>query len=158
MRALQFTLNLIAGLILTRFTISKFAAWPVSVAAFEDMAKPLGIDPTFFRIGTGFIIGFAAISFFINCIIILLNKQSHAKCIRLFTVNIFYSFGAMIGALFAEFLLRSSVKWPLVYIAIGVLVISLANLVINYREIRAAFQKQTPDQNKISLIPSEGNA
>ncbi len=138
MKSLLIVLNLIAGLVLTRFTISKFAAWPVSVAGFVDMAKPLGIDPTIFRIGTGFIIGYAALSFFANGLILLAKKEEGHRYIIFIAFNIAYAIGAMIGALFAEFFLRSNVKWPLVYIAIGVIIISLVNLLAFYGKISQA--------------------
>lgn len=128
-------LNLFAGLILIRFTVSKLAAWPISVAAFEDMAKPLGLDPTAFRISTGFIIGIASLSFFINCLIVLLKKGDNRKRIRIFTINSLYSIGAMTGALLSEFFLRSDPKWMLVYIAIGIIFISLTNLAFSYKKI-----------------------
>ncbi len=142
MKALLIFLNLIAGSILIRFTISKFAAWPVSVAGFVDMAKPIGVDPTFFRIATGFIIGFAALSFFINCLIILLRKEDYSKYLLLFTFNNLYSTGAMLGALLSEFFLRSSVKWLLVYIAIGIVFITMLNLVTSYRKVTQALRNK----------------
>jgi len=132
MKPLFIVLHLISGLVLTRFTISKFAAWPISVAAFVDMAKPLGIDPTFFRIATGFIIGYAAVSFFTNCLFLLLKKEQNEKAKLLYTFNSLYAIGAMTGALFAEFFLRSTPKWPLVYIAIGILVFAVVNLLSRY--------------------------
>jgi hypothetical protein len=128
-------LNLLAGLVLTRFTISKLAAWPISVAAFEDMAKPIGIDPTFFRITTGFIIGYAAISFFVNFFLIIRNKLGQRSFTRLFVFNCFYALGAMTGALFSEFFLRSNPKWVLVYIAVGIIAIVISNLVTFYGAI-----------------------
>lgn len=103
MKPLLIILNSISGLVLVRFTISKFAAWPVSVAAFADMAKPLGIDPTFFRIGTGFVIGYAAISFFANSLILLIKYQGNEKLKLLYTFNSLYATGAMTGALVSEF-------------------------------------------------------
>jgi len=121
--------NILAALILVRFTVSKFAAWPVSVAGFVDMAKPLGIDPTLFRISTGFIIGFAALSFFINVLLIALKKSETR--LRLLAFNIVYAIGAMTGALFSEFFLRSSVKWPLVAIAVAVIALSITNFVVH---------------------------
>ncbi len=135
MKPLLIALNSISGLILIRFTISKFAAWPVSVAGFVDMAKPLGIDPTLFRIGTGFVIGYAAISLFANSLILLLEKEGNEKFRSLFTFNSLYTTGAMIGALFSEFFLRSTPKWPLVYIATAIVVIAVLNLLSRYSKI-----------------------
>ncbi|MCR9117582.1 MAG: hypothetical protein NXI22_11610 [bacterium] len=135
MKPLLIVLNLMSGLVLVRFTVSKFAAWPISVAAFVDMAKPLGIDPTLFRIGTGFIIGYASLSLFTNCLILLLKKDRNEKFKLLYTFNSLYATGAMTGALFAEFFLRSNPKWPLVYIAIGIVVVAVVNLLSRYSKL-----------------------
>lgn len=135
MKPLLIALNSISGLILIRFTISKFAAWPVSVAAFVDMAKPIGIDPTLFRIGTGFIIGYASLSFFTNALILLLKKEGNEKIRLLYTFNSLYASGAMTGALFSEFFLRSAPKWPLVYIATGIVVIAIVNVLSRYSKV-----------------------
>lgn len=135
MRPLLILLNSISGLVLIRFTVSKFAAWPISVAAFVDMAKPIGIDPTFFRISTGFVIGYAAISFFTNALILLLKKEGNEKFKLLYTFNSLYATGAMVGALFSEFLLRSIPKWPLVYIAAAIVVIAIVNVLSRYSKI-----------------------
>ena len=140
MKPLLIALNSISGLVLIRFTISKFAAWPVSVAAFVDMAKPLGIDPTFFRIGTGFVIGYAALAFFVNSLILLLKKEGSEKFKLLYAFNSLYATGAMIGALFSEFFLRSTPKWPLVYIATGIVVIAVVNLLSRHSKIPQILQ------------------
>ncbi len=150
MRVLLIILNFLAGLILTRFTISKFAAWPISVAGFEDMAKPLGIDPTFFRIGTGFIIGFAMLAYFANCLILILKKEQHEIYLRLFAFNSLYGTGAMIGALFAEFFLRTEVKWLLVYFAAGIIFVSLANLATHYKRISNTLRRDPPPPSAAS--------
>jgi len=126
MKKLLIILNLLSGLVLVRFTVSKFAAWPVSVAGFVDMAKPLGIDPTLFRVSTGFIIGFAALSLFLNTLVLARPRSKRAD--RLLAANVIYVVGAMGGALISEFFLRSEVKWPLVYIAVGIIAVSVANV------------------------------
>ncbi len=141
MKYVSLLLNVLAGLILTRFTVSKFAAWPISVAAFEDMAKPLGIDPTMFRIGTGFIIGFAALSFFINAALILWKKSAHDRGLLVFLTGNLYALGAMTGALFSEFFLRSVTKWPLVYIAVAIMVISVLNLLPHLGKLPSLLKK-----------------
>lgn len=135
MKPLLILLNSISGLVLVRFTISKFAAWPVSVAAFVDMAKPIGVDPTFFRITTGFIIGYASISFFTNALILLVKKDGNENSRLLYTFNSLYATGAMSGALCSEFFLRTNPKWPLVYIAAGIVVIAAVNLLSRYSKI-----------------------
>ncbi|QDV23218.1 hypothetical protein [Aureliella helgolandensis] len=143
MKPLLIALNSISGLMLIRFTISKFAAWPVSVAAFVDMAKPLGIDPTFFRISTGFVIGYAAISFFTNSLILLLKQERNEKFKLLFTFNSLYATGAMTGALFSEFFLRSNPKWLLVYIATGIVSVAVVNLLSRYSKIPQLLRKNS---------------
>ncbi len=150
MRPLLILLNSISGLVLVRFTVSKFAGWPVSVAAFVNMAKPLGIDPTFFRIATGFVIGYASIALFTNALILLLKKDGNEKARLLFTFNSLYATGAMVGALFAEFLLRSSPKWPLVYIATAIAGI---NLLSRYSKISQAVRSH----NDISPLNAQSS-
>lgn len=142
MKPFLITLNLISGLILSRFTISKFAAWPESVAGFVDMAKPIGIDPTFFRIATGFIIGYAMIAMVTNGLVLFLKNRSE-KLELLFTFNGLYAAGAMFGALASEFGLRSTAKWPLVYIAIGILTVAAANLFSGYARLSLAPKSAT---------------
>ena len=144
MKYLLSLLNLLAGLVLVRFTVSKFAAWPISVAAFEDMAQPLGIDPTFFRIGTGFIIGFASLSFFANGVLLLGKALERRKYLRLFTLTTLYGIGAMTGALFSEFFLRTEPKMMLVYIAAGIIFIAAINLLSFRKKIHGTFKGILP--------------
>ncbi|TWT84607.1 hypothetical protein CA13_60870 [Planctomycetes bacterium CA13] len=151
MKPLLIVLNSISGLVLIRFTISKFAAWPVSVAAFVDMAKPLGIDPTFFRIATGFVIGYAAISFFANSLILLLKKEGNEKFKLLYTFNSLYATGAMMGALFSEFFLRTAPKWPLVYIATAIVTIAVVNLLSRYSNISQVLRSQGSNETLKTL-------
>lgn len=146
-KTLLIILNFLAGLVLVRFTVSKFAAWPISVAGFVDMAKPLGIDPTTFRLTAGFIIGYTALAFFINILIIFFKKENNRKYILLLTFNILYAIGAMVGALLTEFYLRSSVKWLLVYIAVGVIVIAIMNFFTYYDSITNALKKLRNNKN-----------
>ncbi|MGJ8655197.1 MAG: hypothetical protein ACSHX6_02010 [Akkermansiaceae bacterium] len=141
MKYLLSLFNLLAGLILVRFTISKFAAWPISVAAFEEMAKPLGIDPTLFRISTGFVIGFASLAFLVNAILILSKSLDKGKYLRLFTLTNLYSLGAMTGALFSEFFLRTEPKMMLVYIALAVIAVAATNLSTRYKQISVTLQQ-----------------
>ena len=128
MKILHAILNLLAGLILTRFTVSKFAAWPESVAGFEEMAGTIGVDPTLFRLTSGVIIGLAALSFFINFAIILFVKEKQKGTILLFIINALWALGAMFGALVSEFFLRSQPAMMLVFIAIAVIILTIANL------------------------------
>ncbi|MFT6632706.1 MAG: hypothetical protein ACJAS4_002671 [Bacteriovoracaceae bacterium] len=116
------------GLLLIRFSISKLFAWPISVKAFVEMAKPLGIDPTFFRIFTGIIISTVCISYFTGFYLLMLSKYNEKK--NHFNFILFSNIlgtGVMIGALASEFLLRTEPKWPLVIIAGFIVVTSILN-------------------------------
>ncbi len=118
------------GLLLIRFSLSKLFAWPISVQAFIDMARPIGIDPTFFRIFTGIIISTICLGYFISFYILIKNKtQENVR--KLIYVAFFNFLGAMvmIGALGAEFLLRTEPKWPLVIIAFFIIITSVYNLI-----------------------------
>jgi len=115
--------------VLVRFAISKLFAWPISVAAFIEMAKPLGIDPTFFRIFTGITLTVVIIGYSISLYLIA-KKGFPKKKESAYWVGAANVLGGsvMVGALFSEFLLRVSPKWPLVYIATAVVVFSALNL------------------------------
>lgn len=146
MKKLLFITNLLMAIILSRFAISKLAGWEISVNAFIEMAKPLGINPTLFRVFTGIIISAVVIGYVLTAIFSLLNNKFY------YTYKISYTnwailtnlFGllTMIGALIAEFLLRVQPKWLLVYIALGVILFSALNIFIlnkqknNYKIIR----------------------
>ena len=127
MKRILTPLNLLAAFVLARFTISKFSAWPISVAGFEDMAATLGVDATAFRILSGIIMGVAALSFILNISLLLSDKIHSPGEQRLWKSSLLFTTGAMAGALFSEFFLRSHVVWPLVGIASLVLFLVLAN-------------------------------
>tara|TARA_R110001583_G_scaffold35585_1_gene118175 strand:- start:23327 stop:23728 length:402 start_codon:yes stop_codon:yes gene_type:complete len=122
------------GIVLSRFAILKLAGWEISVNAFIEMAKPLGIDPTFFRVFTGIIISAVVIGYLSTAFFSLFrNKASFKAKISYTSWAIFTNiFGllTMIGALIAEFSLRVQPKWLLVYIALGVILFSGINLFI----------------------------
>lgn len=132
MKPLLFITNLLMALVLSRFAISKLAAWDISVKAFIEMAQPLGIDPTFFRLFTGVIITLIVIGYFTSALYTLFKaklngklKISHSKFVQFCNLA---GLLTMVGALFAEFLLRVEPKWLLVYIAIGVILFSSINI------------------------------
>lgn len=141
MKILHALLNFLAGLVLVRFTVSKFAAWPESVAGFQDMASSIGIDPTFFRLTSGVIIGLAALSFFISCAIILFRKETNTQTVALLGINSLWALGAMAGALVSEFFLRSQPAWMLVSIAIALIVLAVVNLLSASKEISSLLIK-----------------
>ena len=121
--------TLLSGLLLVRFVISKFFAWPVSVQAFIEMAKPIGIDPTFLRLFTGVIIFIACVGFLINFYLLIRAKVKTQSKELLYTIFFYlYGIGAMTGALAAEFFLRDQPKIPLVIIASFILITSIINL------------------------------
>jgi len=134
MKAILFVTNSVMGVVLSRFAISKLAGWDISVKAFEEMAKPLGIDPTFFRISTGIVISAVVISYLVTAIFSLLKHNN------LFTPKIPFKMWAtltnlfgllvMVGALLSEFFLRVQPKMLLVYIASGIVLLSAVNILI----------------------------
>lgn len=129
-KVILFITNLLMAIVLSRFAISKLAGWEISVNAFIEMAQPLGIDPTLFRIFTGFVILFVVLGYFATALYTLLKDK--------FTLILAYPAFAklanlaglltMAGALMAEFFLRVNPKWMLVYIAVGIIVFSATNL------------------------------
>lgn len=128
MKIVLFSTNLLMGIVLSRFAISKLTGWDISVKAFIEMAQPLGIDPTFFRIFTGIVILFVVIGYLSSALYTLLQTKiesgrllSYSKFVQF---SNFAGFVTMVGALFAEFLLRDEPKWLLVYIAIAILILS----------------------------------
>jgi len=121
--------TLLSGLLLIRFVLSKFFSWPVSVQAFIEMAKPIGIDPTFFRLFTGVIILIACLGFLISFYLLARGKVKTQSKELIYTVFFYiYGIGAMSGALLAEFLLRNEPKIPLVIIALFIVTTSIINL------------------------------
>ncbi|WP_225034807.1 hypothetical protein [Winogradskyella sp. SM1960] len=128
------------AVILSRFAISKLAGWEISVQAFIEMAKPVGIDPTFFRIATGILITIVVIGYFSTAMFSLLNKVIRNNATVPFTKWATYTnilgFLTMMGALIAEFSLRVQPKSLLVYIAIGIVLVSIANILIIKKAIK----------------------
>ncbi len=129
-----FTTSLLMGLILSRFAISKLTGWEISVKAFIEMAEPLGIDPTFFRISTGILIAIIVMAYFtIAFLTLFTDKVRLPNNFSYFNIAFFANtlgLLTMVGALLAEFYLRVQPKWMLVYIAVGVIIFSAINLFI----------------------------
>jgi hypothetical protein len=120
--------NLLSGLLLIRFSLSKLFAWPISVNAFIEMAKPIGIDPTFFRLFTGVIITTICLGYFYSFFILIRNKvKANTKEVIYATFFNLLGAGVMVGALISEFALRVEPKWPLVFIATFIVVSSVIN-------------------------------
>jgi len=117
------------GLLLIRFVVSKFMAWPVSVQAFIEMAQPIGLDPTMFRLTTGVIILITCLGYFFNFYLSIAGKVKENTKALIYSVFFnCYGIGVMIGALSAEFLLRDHAKVPLVIIALFILITSIINI------------------------------
>lgn len=126
------------GIVLSRFAISKLAGWDISVKAFIEMAKPLGIDPTLFRVSTGIVISAVVIGYLITAAFSLIKNNAITKFKIPFTkwATLTNLFGllTMLGALIAEFSLRVQPKWLLVYIAIGIISFSAVNIFVLNRK------------------------
>lgn len=140
MRKLLFITNILMAIILSRFAISKLAGWEISIQAFIEMAKPLGIDPTFFRIATGILITIVVIGYFTTAIFSSLNKEYRNNAtvpfIKWATYTNVLGLLTMVGALIAEFSLRVQPKWLLVYIAVGIVLVSIVNILIIKKSIK----------------------
>ena len=134
MNKLLFITNLLMGTVLSRFAISKLTGWDISVKAFIEMAKPLGIDPTFFRIFTGIVISAVVLGYLATAVFSLLKKNAlmNAKIPFSLWATFTNLFGllTMVGALMAEFFLRVQPKMLLVYIASGIILFSAINILI----------------------------
>lgn len=129
MKTLVVITNLISGLLLVRFSISKLFAWPISVTAFVEMAKPLGIDPTFFRLSTGVLITAICLGYLTNFILLVTKKEKLSlKGYPFIMLSNLLGIGVMIGALISEFALRVEPKWPLVIIASVIILFSIFNI------------------------------
>jgi len=120
------------ALILTRFAVSKLAGWEISIKAFIEMAQPLGIDPTLFRVSTGIVLLLVVLAYAATALYSVQEKRL-APRIKL-NYSKFASLSnlagllTMAGALLAEFYLRLEPKWLLVYIAIGIILFSSINI------------------------------
>lgn len=121
--------HLFCGTILIRFALSKLLAWPISVAAFVEMAGPLGIDPTFFRIATGIVITTVVIAYLSSLFLVIRDKyRANRRALTFIKLSNLLGMGVMSGALLSEFVLRTTPKMPLVFIAASIVVLSAVNL------------------------------
>lgn len=124
--------SLLMGLILSRFAISKLAGWEISIKAFIEMADPLGIDPTFFRVFTGVLILIVFLSYLVSAFYTFFQTKvslpSKLVFLKFSILTNVLGILTMTNALLAEFYLRIQPKWPLVYIAIGIIIFSSINL------------------------------
>ncbi len=126
--------SFLSGAVLIRFSLSKLFAWPISVKAFIEMAAPLGIDPTFFRLSTGVLITTICLGYFLN-FFLLVTKKSDQYAKVILGSNLL-GVGVMIGALGAEFFLRVTPKMPLVFIASFIIITSLVQITHFYPQLK----------------------
>jgi len=137
--------SFLMALVLSRFAISKLTGWEISVKAFIEMAEPLGINPTFFRVATGILISFLVIFYTISFAYTFIQHKfprfSSVNYFTFSTVANLLGIGTMIGALLAEYFLRVQPKMLLVYIAIAVIIFSTINTLILAHYIRSSLAK-----------------
>ncbi|RPE00796.1 hypothetical protein EGM88_00140 [Aureibaculum marinum] len=145
MNKLLFITNALMAIVLSRFAISKLTGWEISVKAFIEMAKPLGIDPTFFRIATGILISVVVIGYLATAIFSLVKNNAITKFNIPFSEWAFYAnllgLLTMVGALIAEYTLRIEPKMLLVYIALGIVLLSSLNIFILNRKQKVIINK-----------------
>ena len=118
------TSSLLLGLILVRFSLSKLTSNPMVVEQFIEMAKPIGIDPTFFRMFTGVILLIIAVLYILNSLGLFLKNKKPNPLVYVLGI------GVMLGALLSEFLLRTEPKWVLVILALFITSISTVNFLL----------------------------
>jgi len=143
MKKVLFITNLLMGIVLSRFAISKLVGWEISVKAFTEMAKPLGIDPTFFRISTGIVIAAVVIAYLSTAIFNLLKKDTVFRIpfTKWATYANLFGLLTMTGALISEFSLRVKPKMLLVYIASTIIILSLLNIIMVKRHSKNYINK-----------------
>lgn len=115
--------SLFMGLVLVRFALSKLFAETESVNQFIEMAEPIGIDPTLFRIFSGVTILIVAVFYLINVRYIGFKNKLPVHFEKSYVLGVF----TMSGALFSEFLLRTNPKLPMVFLALLIVVFSILN-------------------------------
>lgn len=147
----------VMGLILTNFAFSKLLGVKDVVTQFNEMAKPLGINPDFFRLFTGAVILVISVSYLVSAGINLFkaNKKLSLKTNE-YRLNVFANSSGIIvmsGALLAEFFLRSTPKIPLVLLAALIILISTMNLktILKNIDIRSLFKIET-DNTKNTVL------
>ncbi len=134
--------NFLSGLLLIRFSLSKLFSWPISVKAFIEMAKPIGVDPTIFRYFTGVVITVVCLGYFYSFYLLMTRRaQANSKEVIYCAFFNLLGIGVMTGALASEFLLRLEPKWPLVFIALFITISSILNLytlkkIDNFRSLK----------------------
>ncbi|QZT35847.1 hypothetical protein K5X82_11130 [Halosquirtibacter xylanolyticus] len=131
MRRIVYTIsNLFIGLIFLRFSISKLLGFPSAVKGFEDMAKPLHIDPDLFRFGIGSTMLVVCISCLLVTVLSFFRSLNNKMSINLGYVSSVGVILSMIGAMFSELFLRTNPVWPLFYLGGSIVLLGLYNILI----------------------------
>lgn len=116
--------SLLIGLVFIRFSLSKLASNPMVVEQFIEMAKPIGVDPTFFRMSTGVLLLIIAVLYILSALGVIFKSRKPNPLVYLLGI------GIMLGALLSEFLLRTEPKWMLVVIALFITTFSTINFLM----------------------------
>lgn len=94
------------------------------VEQFIEMAKPIGVDPTFFRMSTGVLLLIIAVLYILSALGVIFKSKKPNPLVYLLGI------GIMLGALLSEFLLRTEPKWMLVVIALFITTFSTINFLM----------------------------
>ncbi|SHI30831.1 hypothetical protein SAMN04488096_10139 [Mesonia phycicola] len=116
--------SLLIGLVFIRFSLSKLTSNPMVVEQFIEMAKPIGVDPTFFRMSTGVLLLIIAVLYILSALGVIFKSKKPNPLVYLLGI------GIMLGALLSEFLLRTEPKWMLVVIALFITTFSTINFLM----------------------------
>lgn len=116
--------SLLIGLVFIRFSLSKLTSNPMVVEQFIEMAKPIGVDPTFFRMSTGVLLLIIAVLYILSALGVIFKSRKPNPLVYLLGI------GIMLGALLSEFLLRTEPKWMLVVIALFITTFSSINFLM----------------------------
>lgn len=132
MKRIILLFHFIIAVVMLRFAIPKILGQKVSVNGFNEITRSLPVSSDFFRIFTGLtelLIVFLAVLFllfFFEKIKVLSSLKKYKRSISLAANGLLLA--TMTGALLAEFFTRETPKYVLVYIAIGLIIISVVNI------------------------------
>lgn len=117
------TTSILMGLVLLRFSLSKILGEEESVNQFIEMAKPIGVNPTFFRVFIGGIMLIVSVLYLVNAIFVIKKRELPAYLDKVYLLGVLI----MLGALMSEFLLRVSPKYSLVILSLIIIGFSSIN-------------------------------
>lgn len=132
MRIIVLLLHFIAAVLMFRFAMPKILGQAVSVEGFNEITRSLRVSSDVFRIFTGvteLVIAFLLIAFLLlsfEPIKLMPALRYYKRTISIAANGLLLA--TMVGGLLAEFFARDTPKYTLVYIAIGLIIISLVNL------------------------------